>query len=155
MSVAIFHPKDWNRVIRAITIHASPLTPCTLIQLVAASFFVSLLVLEIGPSKRSFELPLQWWRCFEIRFFNLKKGIEAFVPITTHSHPLTPRTGIQLVIASFFVSLLVLEIRPSKRPFELPWQLWHVENHRSCNQLNNTTLLFLLPDMTALTMGKN
>ena len=55
-------------------------------------------------------------------FSTERKGIEAFVPITTHSHPLTPCTLSQLVVTSFFVSLLVLEIGLLKHSFELPLQ---------------------------------
>ena len=77
------------------------------------------------------------------------------MPITTHSHPLTPCTDIQLVIASFLVSLLVLEIGPLKHSSELPLQWWHVENICSCNRLTNTALLLLLPVATALTTCEN
>jgi hypothetical protein len=57
-----FIQKNGTKSVVHITIHSYPLTPCTLIPLVNANFFVSLLVLEIGPSKHSFKLQLQWWR---------------------------------------------------------------------------------------------
>ena len=78
------------------------------------------------------------------------------MPIMTHSHPLPPRTGIQLVTSSFFVSLLILEIRPLERLLVCHCKNGGVFEIRFFNRLTNTTLLlFCLPDATALTMHEN
>ena len=63
------------------------------------------------------------------------------MPIMTHSHPLPPRTGIQLVTSSFFVSLLVLEIRPLERLLVSHCKNGGVFEIRFFNRLTNTTLL--------------